>query len=244
MLRRPRAWLSIAALAAALACGRGGLIGGPTEAEDDDSADDDDHESGDDDDSSNTRPPVTPTLGDLLIHEVLFDAGGGSPSCDADGDGAFSNSRDEFVEIYNPSAKRLDLHGVTISDIVGVKFIFQAPPILEPDEAFVVLGATTAGTSNPAFYGGAHVAFSGGLGLNNSEDRITVTLDGLELDSVEWTGFSAEDDQSLTRNVPGLDGFHAHEPYTFTPPGQPSGSRRCSPGLTEQGEPFPGPTFR
>ena len=82
-------------------------------------------------------------------------------------------------------------------------FSFPVGTCLEAGQAALVF-ATYAGGGD---FGGA-IAFqtpNETLGLNNNGDTVTVTLNGLQIDSVTYTKTEADYDQSMTREV-ALDG--------------------------------------
>nr|MDQ3033232.1 lamin tail domain-containing protein [Myxococcota bacterium] len=163
-----------------------------------------------------TGATFAPTAGDFLIAEVLADPAAAS---DPNGDGASSTTNDELVEIVNVTAVALDLSGLTLSDAVGVKHTFPAGTIV-PSFGIVVVfgGGTPTGT-----FGGAtvQVASSGGLGLNNGGDTLTLSSGATVIDTVTYAGEGGMD-QSIVRDgagfvlhssIPGSIGAHSPGVY-------------------------------
>jgi cysteine-rich repeat protein len=133
-----------------------------------------------------TGTAVPPAAGDLIINEaMLADGGESNGGADSNCDGSVKNNADEFLEIVNKSNKTLDLTGVTIDDIAslggsqGPRHTFAAAAsgslTLAPGKAVVVWGA-----GSPACAGVTNwfVASSGGLGLNDSGDTVTIRTKG------------------------------------------------------------------
>ncbi len=138
---------------------------------------------------------VTPRAGELLINEVMADPGVVN---DANQDGAFDASDDEFVELVNVSADTLLLTGVTVSEGGGKTFTFPAGTCLEPDKAAVVFAKYEGGGD---FKGALAFGFGAALSLNNGGDSVFVRdADGELIDDVTY-GAEAGDDQSITRAI-------------------------------------------
>ena len=141
--------------------------------------------------------PAGPTV---ILNEILADPPLDS-SGDANGDGLRDAVQDEFVEVVNVSGGPVDLEGITISDGVRVRFTFPAGAVLEAGKAAVVFGG-----GNPASFSllpGASDALifvtSGGLGLSNTGD--TVTLASASGDVLDQHTFGPEggQDRALVR---------------------------------------------
>ncbi|MBU1533838.1 lamin tail domain-containing protein [Myxococcota bacterium] len=138
--------------------------------------------------------PETPTGPVIIINEVLAD-----PASDLLGDTNLDGVRhfgdDEFVEIVNISDEETDISGWTISDGFMARFTFPAGTIIAPHTAVVVFG----GGSITSFNACTAFTTSGGLGLNNSGDTVTLSdQDGKEIDSMTY-GSEGGNDKSLTR---------------------------------------------
>ena len=107
----------------------------------------------------------------LVINEILADPDGSTG--DANGDGVVDTSDDEFVELYNTGVDPIDLSGYTIEDGATnpLRHTFAMGTMLPAGEFIVVFGAGT-----PTGFGMilTATASSGGLGLNNGGDTVTV----------------------------------------------------------------------
>jgi len=133
----------------------------------------------------------------IIINEIHADPD--ATLGDANGDGVRDSSDDEFVELINADAASIDISGWEIHDGIGNKHIFPANTVLAGNCAAIVLfgGGTPTGS-----FGGAlvQIASSGGLGLNNSGDTISLYASDLSLVADYTYGGEGGDDQSLTRN--------------------------------------------
>ncbi len=167
----------------------------------------------------------------LLINEIHADPD--SSAGDANGDGAVSSSRDEFIELANTTFSPLDISGWQIADAVATRHVFPAGTVVPPREVAVVFGGGTPSGSfgNAAANGLVQTASSGRLGLNNSGD--TITLSDGQGATIQIASYGSEggQNQSLTRQ-PDL----TNTPYvqhTQVAPGL-----RYSPGVGANGQAF------
>lgn len=168
----------------------------------------------------------------LVINEILADPAA-SASGDANGDGVYNTSQDEFVELVNASGADLDISGWTLSDAVQVRHVFPAGTVVAANCSVVVFGG---GTPTGQFGGSVvQVASTGQLGLNNNGDTVTVRLGAATVATYTY-GAEGGDDQSLTRN-PDVTGPAPLVKHT-TAAG--SGGARFSPGKLLTGYPFSG----
>jgi cysteine-rich repeat protein len=139
----------------------------------------------------------TPAVGDLVINEFMA---ADSTVADTNCDGKTTGTDDEFVEIYNKSAKTLDLDGVTVADSVVVRHTFGAMK-LPPGKSVVVW---TAGNPMCAGVTMFDVASTGQLGLNDTGDTIKLELGTTTLAQVTYvqaditTGVSRNRSPDLT----------------------------------------------
>src|SRR5690606_12745373 len=111
-------------------------------------------------------------------------------------------------EILNTGDSTADLSGMTISDAVGVRHVFEAGTLLGAGARIVDFGG---GTPTGEF-GGAQVvtASAGTLGLNNGGDTVTLAaVDGTVIDEMPY-GAEGNNDVSLTREPDGSGGFVQH----------------------------------
>ncbi len=165
----------------------------------------------------------------IVINEFLA-APPGDISGDANGDGTRDSSEDEFVEIVNSLDTAINIAGWTLSDSTSVRHEFPSGTILDPQAGIVVFG----GGSPAGLFGGAIVqtASSGGLGLNNGGDNITLN-DGSVDQAVVAYGSEGGDGQSLTLDPDIVgSGFVKHSLATG------SGGALFSPGTMINGTPF------
>ncbi|MDA8744251.1 lamin tail domain-containing protein [Rubripirellula amarantea] len=201
-----------------------------TVAAEDDVADEGDHQglisitaAGDATYAALTPPDVTVSIVDndnvnhaIVINEVLkdpapsseFDPAPSDPdynlySGDANGDGTFSATQDEFVEVFNTGTSAIDISGWTLSDAAGVKHVFLPGTTLAAGQAIVVFGGGTLGTYGNSL---AQTASTGGLGLSNDGDSVTLFDTVRTIDFMSWAVDGNEDlafddgvDQSLAR---------------------------------------------
>lgn len=171
----------------------------------------------------------------LVINEYLADPPLG-PAGDANGDGIRSASQDEFVELLNRTAERINISGYRISDADEVRHVFPPGTIIPPFEAAVVFG----GGKPIGSFGNAadnHLVFTastGGLSLNNGGD--TITLQDAQGNVIQQIKFGAAEGgarQSMNRDPDG-DGA------TFSLHSEVAGDRNrlFSPGTKAAGPAF------
>ncbi len=181
--------------------------------------------------NDDTNPDVTETLnlqltesvGGIVFNEVLAD-----PNGDANGDGTTSSTQDEFIEIVNNTEATVDLSGWTISDLIGVRHTFPVGTVLTSGQAVVVFsGGTPTGS-----FGGSVVQVAGSLGLNNSNETITLADEtGVVIDVLSW-GSEGGQNQALTRDPDITGSFVQHTVATG------SGGAEFSPGTKIDGTVF------
>ena len=173
----------------------------------------------------------------LILNEVLTDPPSDDAGTadvvegDANGDGSRSASEDEFVELVNTNTTELDISGYTVSDMVAVRHTFAEGSTLSGGGVALLFGGGTP----TGDFGGADVVATadyGGLGLNNSGDKVIVKdKDGNIIIEFEWGGSTIYDggaDQSLTRDPDLLGDFVLHSTTvaggTYSPGTQADGS--------------------
>jgi len=166
-------------------------------------------------------PPAPPAL---VLNEVLADPPAGY---DANGDGVANTTQDEFIELVNAGTAPVDLSGASLSDAIGVRFVFPEGAALAPGGVLVVFGGGA-----PALPEVTTLAASGaGLALNNSGDTLTLAAaDGSVLAALTY-GTEGGRDQSLVRAVDGDPeaDFVLHGTLSAGP---------ASPGTRSDGTPF------
>ncbi len=179
---------------------------------------------------------AAPTVGDLVINELLIDPWDPSSptSGDANGDGAVSSGDDEFVELVNVSTASVNLAGCEIHDGTRLRHRFEVAALAPKTGAVVFGGGTPTGA-----FGGSVVAIasSGALGLNNGGDDVTVRCPGPGggLTEVAQVAYGSEggDNESLTRATDG-DGATPMVKHSTVDPRR----ERYSPGLCSDGAAF------
>jgi hypothetical protein len=138
---------------------------------------------------------------------------------DANGDGVFSSTQDEFVELYNSASQGVSLAGWSLWDSTRRRHTFAEGAWLGPHNYWVVFGGGT-----PQGFANASLASTGSLGLNNTADTIEL-FDALGLlqDQVTY-GAEANRDVSIVRHPVGGNQWLAHNTVTAAPfsPGQPT----------------------
>lgn len=138
-----------------------------------------------------------PLAGDILIGEVLADP---AATADPNRDGTPSTTTDEFVELVNVTAVAIDIGGLTLSDLVGVRHTFPAGTWVPSFGLVVVFGG---GTPTGSFAGAAvQTASTGTLGLNNTAETLTLRDGATVIDTASW-GAEGNNDQSIVRDGAG-----------------------------------------
>ncbi len=135
-------------------------------------------------------------VSDWVINEFLADPAT-DISGDANGDGIRDSGQDEFVEIVNNSGASVDISGWTLSDGVSVRHTFPLGTVVPDKAAIVVFGG---GTPTGDFgFSIVQTASTGGLGLNNGGDDITLNDGTTNVSTISY-GSEGGDNQSLTRD--------------------------------------------
>jgi len=165
-----------------------------------------------------------PLIPNMLLNEICYDPSNSALEGDANGDGAYAQNEDEFVELINMGSKAIDLSGFKLFDTEGLtantpNHVFPANTILQPGKAIVVFGGgTPTGT-----FGGAVVqtSSSGDLNLNNAGDVFTMTdANGNLILNFDITPLSGNPNESYTRNPDITGDFEQHgdnTPLLFSP---------------------------
>ncbi len=166
-----------------------------------------------------------------VLNEVQADPD--STNGDANGDGTSSTTQDEFVEIYNDTGAAVDISGWTLADGASTRHTFPAGTVVANNCVVVIFGGGTP----TGIFGNAIVqtASTGGLGLNNTGD--TVTLNDGMMDVLSIAFPNAANNQSITLD-PDLTGMS----YVDHTGATGSGGTRFSPGTLINGTAFSGCT--
>lgn len=175
-----------------------------------------------------TDDDLAPTL---LLNEILYDPSNDGLEGDANGDGAYLQDDDEFIELVNISGAALDISGYQVWDTEAwdagfYRHEFPAGTILDPDEAIVLFGGGTP----PTDIGGVEVQVcvpepgnpfgeepfeDSGMNLNNSGDLLRIT-DGSGVIVLEFDTepLSNNPNESYTRNPDLTGAFEQHSDNT------------------------------
>jgi hypothetical protein len=155
-----------------------------------------------------------PLQASLIFNEVLYDPSNSGLDGDANGDGSYVQSEDEFVEIINLSTQATDLSGYKLYDAQNLaagtpNHIFPNGTIVGAGKAIIVFGGGTP-TGN---FGGAVVQTStfGDLNLNNAGDVLYLydAANGQVL-SFDLEPLSNNPNESYTRNPDITGDFEQH----------------------------------
>jgi len=173
----------------------------------------------------------------LKINEVLYDPSNTALEGDANGDGVYNQTQDEFIELVNTGSTDLNIHKYRIFDKVkstGLKTRrhtignFSIPS----NGVIVIFGGDSLGLTGN--FGGALVVVdsgSAGLSMGNS-DEIIIVEDSLGnvVDSLDTDALSNNPNESYTRN-PDISGDYVQ--HASVTPG-----KLFSPGTKIDGQPF------
>lgn len=147
----------------------------------------------------------------LIINEICYDPSNTALEGDANGDGVYDQTQDEFIEFVNVGSSPLDISKYKIYDHVlasGLKTLRHTVEngiVLPAGGCMVVFGGGTATGS----FGGAYVSVdigTAGLSLGNTGESVILTDSmGVFIDSIDTDALSNNPDESYTRN-PDLTG--------------------------------------
>ncbi len=131
--------------------------------------------------------PDGPSLvaGDLVVTEIMYNPYAG---------GTISDTAGEWFEIYNNTDKSFDLGGVVVSDGSKDSFTIASGSVIAA-KGYFVLGISADTTTN----GGVTVtyAYAKQMTLNNTFDTISLTSNGVLVDSVTY---------DITKGWPNVNG--------------------------------------
>lgn len=131
----------------------------------------------------------------VRLNEILADPPADLAG-DANRDGERDAADDEFVEIVNCGSTPIDMSGWRLSDAISVRHEFpEADMIIQPGEYVTVFG----GGSPTGFGGKVSTASSGGLGLTNSGDVVSLLDGGGSIVDIHSYGSEAGHDEALMR---------------------------------------------
>jgi hypothetical protein len=173
-----------------------------------------------------------PAAAAIVLNEVLAD-----PAEDANGDGSVHATQDEFIELANTGPSDVSLAQWRLADGVQVRHVFADSAVVPGYGFLIVFGGGT-----PQGFANAVTASSGGLGLNNGGDSVTL-LDP-SLAAVDAFSYGGEGNQnaSLTRVPDGDGAFALHSdvsPWASSAGRTISGAPQLPAPLAPQPEPPP-----
>ena len=150
-----------------------------------------------------------PLVAQLILNEILYDPSNSGLDGDANGDGSYAQSEDEFLEFVNLSASPLNMCGYKIFDEESLAS--DTPNHSIPDGTIVPAGGVLlifGGGTPTGVFGNAIVQISttGDLNLNNAGD-VMYLLDsaGETLIAFDIEPLSGNPNESYTRD-PDLSG--------------------------------------
>jgi len=156
------------------------------------------------------RAPAQP--GELVITELMID-----PK-------TLSDAQGEWVELYNPNAYELTLHGCELDDGGKTPRPFAGAPRLAPH-----VYATVARTAEPGFTADAVVALS----LTNTADVLVLRCGGHEIDRVTYDkaqGYPIESGASLALDPARIGAWDKDDPAAWCAGRDSYGPERGTPG--------------
>lgn len=145
----------------------------------------------------------------LILNEICYDPSNSGLVGDTNGDGAYAQAEDEFVELVNLSSASIDVSGYAIYDLENLAIntpnhTIPAGTVIPPGGVLVIFGGGTPTGS----FGGAIVQTSttGNMNLNNAGDIFYLyDASGNEVLSYDIEPLSNNPNESYTRN-PDLTG--------------------------------------
>ncbi|MCF8253548.1 MAG: lamin tail domain-containing protein [Bacteroidia bacterium] len=167
----------------------------------------------------------------LIINEVLYDPSNTLLEGDANGDGLYNQTEDEFIEFVNTGSTALDVSGYQIWDDTAVGsqvYLIPSGIIIPPGGALVVFG----GGKPVGLFGGSIVlADTGaGLSLNNTGEVIAIKDNlGKTILVFDSDALSNNPNESYTRS-PDITGTFVQHATINT--------LKYSPGTKVNGSPF------
>jgi len=130
----------------------------------------------------------------IIITEILADPASGEKG-DANNDGQTSSTKDEFVEIFNSGQNQVNMSGWILRDSIKPRHMFREDTLLLPQKYLVIFGGGEPNLSGIDW----KVASTGGLGLNNGGDVVSLLNKSGELvDRVSY-GSVGGHNQSIVR---------------------------------------------
>jgi hypothetical protein len=161
----------------------------------------------------------------VKINEILADPPA-EMAGDANRDGERDASDDEFIELLNCGAATVDISGWALRDDLKVRHVFAEGVVVSPGEFVTVFG----GGVPTGFQGKVYTASTGGLGLANTGDDISLLDAGGGLADFHAYASEGGRDESMVR-YPDCDDhwtlpsqFDYGEPFSPHEPNDPESS--------------------
>lgn len=152
----------------------------------------------------------------VKLNEVLAD-----PPPDLDGDanrdGERDASDDEFIELLNCGSAPVDISGWVLRDASGPRHIFGEGVVVAPREFVTVFG----GGSPTGFSGKVYTASTGGLGLANTGDEVSLLDAGGGLVDFHSYGTEGGRDESMVLYPDCSDSWTLPSGYDYGQPFSP-----------------------
>ncbi|MEM7375204.1 MAG: lamin tail domain-containing protein [Bacteroidota bacterium] len=153
-------------------------------------------------------------FGQLIINEICYDPSNSGLDGDTNGDGAYAQAEDEFLELYNNTGSPLDVSGYTIFDAenLAIGTPNHTVPVNTMIPAGGVLVVFGGGTPTGSF-GGAVVQTStfGDLNMNNAGDTVYIfDANMMGVDTFDIEPLSNNPNESYTRNPDITGDFEQH----------------------------------
>lgn len=172
----------------------------------------------------------------LIFNEVLHDPSNVNLDGDANGDGFYDQTQDEFVEIFNNTNLPQDISSFKLSDFVisssvaTVRFTFPSGTVVPPKKAVVVFGG-----GNPTGTFGGSIVFkvtsSAGLNMTNTGEKVLFSdASGNILQIFDTDAQADNPNESFTRNPDITGDFVRHSAAVA--------GKLFSPGTKSNGTPF------
>ena len=173
------------------------------------------------------------SYGQIILNEICYDPSNNELDGDTNGDGAYSQAEDEFLEFVNTGTEAVDMSGYKIYDTEALDA--GIPSHTFPEGSIVIAGGAIVvfgGGTPTGEFGGAVVqtSTSGDMNMNNSGDIMSLfdADDNLVLD-FDIEPLSNNPNESYTRNPDITGEFEQHSDNT---------DLLFSPGTKIDGTPF------
>ncbi len=141
---------------------------------------------------STSRTRAVGQAGDLIITEILWNPTGSN-----------DEKMREWFELYNPTADRLNLDGLVVSDRANRSFTIRGADHVVAPGAYIVLAYDADPTVNGGMSGDVVAYGSADLVLSNSGGAVTIAIGGTTIDQVVWaTGWPGANGVAMCLKAP------------------------------------------